>query len=157
MGKLWITLIILLALGLVVAGGVGGHHVSTQNDFCITCHAYEKVSWDHGSHPQVDCLACHTKGFVTDKIQGARKVYLMFSGQVNPHHDAPSQTHPEKISENCSACHLSDYIRENDPDFYREHTEIMAGGRYTCLTCHGDNGHDPALQALRFKAPRYTQ
>ncbi|MGM0677147.1 MAG: NapC/NirT family cytochrome c [Pseudomonadota bacterium] len=156
MGRFWIITIVVVVLALLVGGGVGGHHVSKQNAFCITCHAYEKVSWDHGDHFFNDCLDCHTKGLVTDKVHGVRKVYLMFTGQNNPHNDPPSRLYPEKTSDNCTDCHMTSEVEANEPEFFAQHTGMMENFD-TCQACHDDSGHDPELQALRFEAPRFTQ
>ncbi|MFP4080295.1 MAG: NapC/NirT family cytochrome c [Ectothiorhodospira sp.] len=154
MSKFWIVLLALLVVAVLAGAGVGGHQASKSNTFCIGCHAYEKVAWDHGDHFNTDCIDCHTKGLVDDKVQGMRKVYLMATGQNNPHNDPSGRSYPRITSDNCQGCHMGPEVEESDPAFFEEHTAFMADGGL-CLDCHADTGHDPELQALKTEAPRY--
>src|SRR5690606_16250224 len=68
MSKFWIVVIV-VGLLLLTVGGVAGHQMTKGDAFCSSCHAYERASWDHGMHPEVGCLECHTGGFMRDKTQ----------------------------------------------------------------------------------------
>ncbi|KIH75681.1 cytochrome c nitrite reductase small subunit [Geoalkalibacter ferrihydriticus] len=143
--KLWLIGGTVIVVVLVVAAW-GMARQTSKDNFCVTCHAYEKVSWDHGKHPEVGCIACHTKGVVRDKTAGMRKVFLTLTDQVDPHHDnLPS--YKDKINDNCIACHFEEervalmpFFKERH-DEYRKHTEV-------CMGCH-EAGHVIKLRDLR--------
>jgi cytochrome c nitrite reductase small subunit len=150
MSKLWIVVIIFAVL-LLTVGGVAGHHMTTTDAFCSSCHAYERASWDHGKHPHTGCLDCHTGGFWRDKTQGARKVYLVFTGQIDPHHDVlPS--YPDKTMNNCVGCHMTADAAEYAPFFMARHAEYMEAAEY-CIACH-EPGHVEAILYMRYLAVR---
>lgn len=151
MSKLILVIILLLGLALLAAGTAGGIHMSKQNDFCAACHAYHTVAWDHGLHPSVNCLDCHTKGFTQDKIQGVRKLYLMVTGQHDPHRDPSGRSHPMVISGHCQDCHMTEQARVEKPQFYNMHVAMMRRAE-SCLTCHSDVGHRPDIIEMRSQA-----
>jgi cytochrome c nitrite reductase small subunit len=153
MNKLWIVAIV-AALLLVTAGGVAGHQMTKGDAFCSSCHAYERASWDHGMHPNVGCLQCHTGGFTRDKTQGARKVFLVFTGQVNPHHDRLS-SYPEKTLKNCQGCHMTDEVAEQHPYFATRHAEYMQAAQY-CISCH-EAGHVEKIRNERYLSARRSK
>lgn len=150
MNKLWI-IVIALGVLLLAVGGVAGHHVTTTDAFCSSCHAYERASWDHGMHPHVGCLDCHSGGFVRDKTQGARKVWLVFTGQMNPHHDRLA-SYPDKTMANCKGCHFSDEAAEYHPVFITRHTEYVLAAEY-CVACH-EPGHVDRIREMRYLSVR---
>jgi cytochrome c nitrite reductase small subunit len=139
----WVAVVVLV----VVLGGAWGLAAKTSTDnFCTTCHAYEKVSWDHGKHPDVGCVACHTKGVFRDKTAGLRKVFLTLSDQVNPHRDnLPS--YKEKINDNCIACHMAEDKIALLPVFKERHDEYRKHAP-ACMSCH-EAGHVVKLRDLR--------
>jgi cytochrome c nitrite reductase small subunit len=147
MNKIWIVVIVLV-VALLTVGGVAGHQATTTDAFCSSCHAYEKASWDFSPHPHVGCLDCHTGGFMRDKTQGARKVWLVFTGQVDPHHDLLA-SYPDKTMSNCMGCHLSEDAAEAYPFFVSRHSEYMQAAPY-CIACH-EPGH-----ALEIRDKKYT-
>jgi cytochrome c nitrite reductase small subunit len=150
MSKLWIIVIVIVVL-LLAVGGVAGHHVTTTDAFCSSCHAYERASWDHGKHPHTGCLECHTGGFFRDKSQGARKVFLVFAGRIDPHHDVlPS--YPDKTMRNCVNCHMNEQAAEHAPFFIARHDEYMRAADY-CIACH-EPGHVEAILNMRYLAAR---
>ncbi|MCG5511861.1 NapC/NirT family cytochrome c [Ectothiorhodospira shaposhnikovii] len=137
---------LLILLALLALGGTAGHHMTTTDAFCSSCHAYEKVSWDQGQHPEVGCLDCHTGGFMRDKVQGARKMFLVFTGQRDPHHDRlPS--YPEKTQANCKGCHLTETAAVHQPFFLARHEGYMAATG-SCMACH-ESGHVAAVREQR--------
>lgn len=140
----WIVVVVVLAVVLIGTWGLAAK-TSTDN-FCVTCHAYEKVSWDHGQHPDIGCIACHTKGTFKDKTAGMRKVYLTLTDQVDPHRDnLPSYT--EKIQDNCVACHMTEELTEMLPHFKARHDEYIKAAD-SCMGCH-EAGHTLKLKDLR--------
>jgi cytochrome c nitrite reductase small subunit len=153
MNKLWIVAIV-VALLLVTAGGVAGHQMTKGDAFCSSCHAYERASWDHGMHPNVGCLECHTGGFTRDKTQGARKVFLVFTGQINPHHDRLA-SYPEKTFKNCQGCHMTDEVAEHHPHFATRHAEYVQAAPY-CISCH-EAGHVEKIRNERYLSVRRTK
>ncbi len=146
LGPIGTVIAIIAAVLILGGGGYGAHEFTTQDHFCASCHAYEKTSWDHSDHSDVGCLDCHTKGFTYDKVQGARKVWLTLTGQVNPHND-PLPTYPEETSQNCVDCHMTGEIGEEQPFFIARHERYMERVS-TCQACH-DSGHDKRLQRMK--------
>lgn len=145
----WIVVVVVLAVVLLGTWGLAAK-TSTDN-FCVTCHAYEKVSWDHGQHPDIGCIACHTKGVIKDKTAGMRKVFLTLTDQVDPHRDnLPSYL--EKTHENCVGCHMTEEIVEMLPHFKARHDEYLKVTP-TCMGCH-DAGHTLKLRDLRKEGTR---
>lgn len=147
MKKIWMILFLLVMIGLLAFGGNASQQLTTADPFCASCHAYEKVSWDHGPHAQVGCLACHTGGFVQDKVQGVRKVFLTFTGQIDPHRDVLTR-YPDKTQANCFGCHFDSSAVAIDPLILKRHEASLRAGE-TCLNCHA-GGHDAQLRAMRF-------
>jgi cytochrome c nitrite reductase small subunit len=152
MNKLWIVVIV-VALLLLTFGGVAGHQMTKGDAFCSSCHAYERASWDHGMHPEVGCLECHTGGFMRDKTQGARKVFLVFTGQVNPHHDRLA-SYPDKTMNNCVGCHMTDDAAEQHPFFVSRHSEYLQAAQF-CISCH-DAGHVERIREMRYLSVRQS-
>ena len=151
MKKIAILIAVVVVIGLLALGGTAGHQVTTTDAFCSSCHAYEKASWDHGVHHSVGCLDCHTGGFVRDKTQGARKVYLVFTGQVDPHHDELA-SYPDKTMSNCMECHMSDEVAAQRPVFMERHSRyLVAADR--CVACH-EGGHVKEIRDKRYLAVR---
>jgi cytochrome c nitrite reductase small subunit len=152
MSKLWIIVIVVAVL-LVSVGGVAGHQMTKGDAFCSSCHAYERASWDHGMHPNVGCLECHTGGFMRDKTQGARKVFLVFTGQVNPHHDKLA-SYPDKTFKNCVGCHMTADANEQHPFFVTRHQEYLQAAE-NCVACH-EAGHVESIRNMRYLSVRRT-
>ena len=150
--KTWI--IAGVAVLVVMLAGAGGMATITSTDnFCVSCHAYEKVSWDHGDHPYKNCVSCHTKGMLRDKTMGMQKVYLTLTGQVNPHNNKlPS--YKDAITQNCTKCHMSEEMQALRPIYKERHEEYM---KYAsdCVSCH-EPGHTKKLRGLRDAASRRT-
>lgn len=146
----WIV-VIAAALVLLGIGGVAGHKMTTTDAFCSSCHAYEKASWDYGMHPEVGCLDCHSGGFMRDKTQGARKVWLVFTGQVDPHHDRLA-SYPDKTMSNCVRCHLTDEAGEQTPFFVARHSEYLQAAQF-CIACH-EPGHVERIRDMRYLSVR---
>jgi cytochrome c nitrite reductase small subunit len=144
-------ILVAVVLVLLVVGGAAGHHVTTTDAFCSSCHAYERASWDHGLHPHTGCLECHTGGFMRDKTQGARKVWLVFTGQVDPHH-ARLPSYPDKTMANCIECHMTEEAEEQQPFFVERHEDYMQAANY-CIACH-EPGHNLGVLELRYLSVR---
>ncbi|HSM27764.1 MAG TPA: NapC/NirT family cytochrome c [Thioalkalivibrio sp.] len=151
MKRLVTVIVIVLVLGLLVWGGTASHQVTTTDAFCSSCHAYEKASWDHGPHPEVGCLDCHTGGFVRDKTQGVRKVWLVLTGEMDPHHDVLA-SYPEKTFVNCVNCHMGEEVQEENPIFMERHSRYMVAAEY-CIGCH-EGGHVQEIRNMRYLAVR---
>lgn len=151
--KIWLSA---GAIGLVIIVGVawGAARQTSKESFCVTCHTYEKVSWDHGKHPDTGCIACHTKGLIHDKTAGMRKVFLTMTDQVDPHRsNLPS--YKEKINENCIACHMTEEKLALLPYFKERHEEYRKNSP-TCMGCH-EVGHVIKLRDLRRPEARFKQ
>lgn len=149
-GDKW-KIAVLVAAIILVGAAAGTATYTSTNSFCVSCHAYEKVSWDHGDHPDVGCISCHTKGLLTDKTKGMKKVFLTVTGQVNPHNsNLPS--YKEALTENCTGCHLSAESTAAHPIYKERHEEYV---KYAegCVACH-EPGHVKKLRGLRNVASR---
>ena len=144
--KTWIIVAVVVLL-IVVGATAGVANKTSTSGFCSSCHAYEKMSWDHGDHKEVSCISCHTKGSFNDKNNGIRKVMLTTTGKVDPHRDnLPS--YKDEIINNCKGCHMSDEIRQERPIFTARHDEYLQ--HYSnCMGCH-DPGHKRSYQTKRF-------
>jgi cytochrome c nitrite reductase small subunit len=141
----------LVAVILLVGAAVGTATYTSTDSFCVSCHAYEKVSWDHGDHPDVGCVACHSKGLLTDKTKGVKKVFLTATGQVNPHNsNLPS--YKEALTQNCTGCHLSSESAEMHPIYKERHEEYVKYAA-NCIACH-EPGHVKKLRSMREVASR---
>jgi len=151
MKKIWIFIVIIAVVGLLALGGTASHQVTTTDAFCSSCHAYEKASWDHGVHHSVGCLKCHTGGFVRDKTQGMRKVYLVFTGQIDPHHDRLA-SYPDKTMSNCMGCHMTEEVAQQRPIYMERHSEYLVAAD-SCIACH-EGGHVKELRDKRYLAVR---
>lgn len=149
MKKTLLVVIGIALLFLAVGGSVVGHQVTKTDTFCSSCHAYEKASWDFSPHPHVGCLDCHTGGFVRDKTQGARKVWLVFTGQIDPHH-AKLSSYPDKTMNNCVGCHFSDEAVEAFPTFVGRHAEYLQAGQF-CIACH-EPGHRLDIRDAKYSS-----
>jgi cytochrome c nitrite reductase small subunit len=141
----------LIAVIILVGAAAGTATITSTDTFCVGCHAYEKVSWDHGDHPDVGCVSCHTKGMMTDKVKGVKKVFLTMTGQVNPH-NSKLPSYKEALTENCTRCHLSAESAAAHPIYKERHEEYVkhAAG---CVSCH-EPGHVKKLRGLREVASR---
>ena len=146
LGPIGIIIALAVVLALLAGGSYGALQLTARDAFCASCHAYEKTSWDHGDHAETGCLDCHSKGFAYDKLQGLRKMWLTFTGQVNPHND-PLPSYPQETSANCADCHMADSIDDEQPFFVARHERYMQFAD-TCMACH-DTGHDRRLQGMR--------
>ncbi|MBM9536482.1 multiheme c-type cytochrome [Desulfobulbus alkaliphilus] len=145
------TLIVVVALAVVLGGALKLTAITSSDTFCITCHAYEKVSWDYGQHPDVGCIACHTKGTIQDKTAGLRKVYLTLTDQVDPHRDnLPSYL--DNTQDNCIACHMDSERIALMPVFKERHDEYLRHAP-SCMSCH-EAGHSLKLRDLRVPGTR---
>jgi cytochrome c nitrite reductase small subunit len=141
-----------VAAVIILFGGAVGMTAFTSTDsFCVSCHAYEKISWDHGDHPDVGCVSCHTKGIMTDKTKGLRKVFLTTTGQVNPH-NSKLPSYMEAVTQNCAGCHMTEEILVARPIFKDRHEEYRKYGG-DCVSCH-EPGHVKKLRGLREVASR---
>jgi len=154
MKKIWIFIVIIAVVGLLALGGTASHQVTTTDAFCSSCHAYEKASWDHGVHHSVGCLECHTGGFVRDKTQGMRKVYLVFTGQIDPHHDRLA-SYPDKTMSNCMGCHMTEEVEQYQPIYMERHSEYLVAAD-SCIACH-EGGHVKEIRDKRYLAVRRSE
>jgi cytochrome c nitrite reductase small subunit len=102
-------------------------------------------------HRNVGCLDCHSGGFVRDKTQGTRKVYLVFTGQIDPHHDRLS-SYPDKTMTNCINCHMNEEVAAQRPVFMERHSQYLAAAPY-CIGCH-EGGHVQEIRDQRYSTAR---
>lgn len=147
--KAWAVIIVIVAI-VGVGGSVGAIKYTSTSGFCVTCHEYEKSSWQAGGHPDVGCITCHTKGLIKDKMVGLKKVVLTVTGKVDPHHD-DLNNHPEVTAKNCMGCHFD--AKKASSDFLAKHQEYMKTV-VSCTTCHGNVGHKQSIQWQKLTAKK---
>ncbi len=140
-----------VAAVFLAGGALATVSFTSSDSFCVSCHAYEKVSWDHGDHPYVGCVSCHTRGMMTDKTKGVRKVLLTATGQVNPH-NSKLPSYMEAVTRNCTECHMSSETLASRPVFKERHDEYR-GLVADCVGCH-EPGHVKKLRGMREVASR---
>ena len=130
------------------------HKVSGFSTECQSCHS--ETSWlpatfDHdltafpltGAHIDVDCIACHEKGYTDTPTDCAACHQLDFDQTINPNHKTLN------LSTDCISCHLSDATSwlpatfDIHDEFYElkgAHAAIANG----CVDCHnGDFNNTP--------------
>jgi nitrate/TMAO reductase-like tetraheme cytochrome c subunit len=101
-------------LFLTALGSYETYHLMETNSFCgETCHTPmepEYKAYQHSSHAQVDCVACHigpgTKAYINTKLNGVKQMYHQIMGD----YDRPIQILNPNLrlaQETCQTCHWS--------------------------------------------------
>ncbi|MCI0522615.1 MAG: cytochrome C, partial [Bacteroidales bacterium] len=132
------------------------YHQQTLSSSCLDCHGYDNFipasKFDHstakfkllGSHKNVDCIKCHKKITVGNKIfQEFRGV--PFSNCTNCHADP----HKNQFGQNCRQCHtevsfLS--VKGGTGSFDHNRTDFRLEGMHQtfgCKECHKGKTTDP--------------
>jgi cytochrome c nitrite reductase small subunit len=104
-----------------------------------------------GTTACIHTLAAWSATPARDKTQGAHKVWLVFTGQVDPHH-ARLPSYPDKTMANCVDCHMTDEVEEQQPFFVMRHEEYMRAANY-CIACH-EPGHNLDVLEIRYLSVR---
>jgi nitrate/TMAO reductase-like tetraheme cytochrome c subunit len=145
-----LSLPMLAAIGVVLAGGVGAggfyayrtyNYVQHDNQFCLSCHLmehpYQKFS--RSAHRGLGCHACHQPTFL------ARSSMALTQIIENPE---SLDVHAEVPNARCESCHV-----KGDPKKWRI-IENTAGHKVhlesknpklkglQCVTCHGVSLHE---------------
>jgi NapC/NirT cytochrome c family, N-terminal region len=101
-------------LFLTALGSYETYHLMETNSFCgETCHTPmepEYKAYQHSSHAQVDCVACHigpgTKAYINTKLNGVKQMYHQIMGD----YERPIQILNPNLrlaQETCQTCHWS--------------------------------------------------
>ena len=133
-----IAIIPLAAYGLKITG---------HPRFCASCHNMEDyyVSWEHSSHKDVACVACHAEpgvaGTVAAKAQGMVQLVQYVAGSYG------SKPHGEISSASCQQVGCHGDIGEDDTEVmlydsirfrHDKHLNEHPGGKsLNCVSCHG--------------------
>ena len=141
---------VLVAVGVLVAAGVGGggyyvyrtyDYIQHDNDFCMSCHLmaapYEQFA--QSAHRGLGCKACHQPTLL------ARSQMALTQVLENPEE---LSVHAEVSNERCAECHI-----EGDPEKWRliansvghrVHLEsddpVLSG--LQCVECHSTSVHE---------------
>lgn len=136
------AIIILGALLVVGAVGVGAINATSQSEFCATCHEMspEYVTWQASSHSQVECIDCHVgpgwTNLLKDKVNALRQVY----GHVTGNYAVPI-TLPHPIADDiCQECHTPERQIKQQGELLIPHDRHQAAG-VNCLSCHQGIAH----------------
>jgi nitrate/TMAO reductase-like tetraheme cytochrome c subunit len=136
-----------LGLGLVVAIGVvglgGAIEVTSQPNFCGSCHIMEPYweSWKNSSHRNIACVECHISPGVTAEL---RKKYEALS-MVVKYFTGTYSTNPwaEVDDAACLRCHERRLLQGKElfGDVLFDHTAHLTSSRrgtvLRCTSCHG--------------------
>jgi len=140
----WGKWIILGFVGFALLGTVSVE-VTSQNDFCNSCHIMEPyyTSWSQGSHKNVDCVECHispgVNNFVSAKLNGLGQVV---DDVLNRTSTKPSASVNE-LSCLRGGCHTTENLEKrviNTGVFKFDHSKHFnkkhLGVEISCGTCH---------------------
>jgi hypothetical protein len=129
---------------------VGGYIY--ENTACLACHPTGDATnvFDHnntnfpltGEHLQVDCIDCHSGGYVGTPTDCAACHQMDYTQTINPNHVAIG------ISNDCASCHTTE--PDWNPATFANHDDYyqLNGAHLTiandCATCHnGDYNNTP--------------
>ena len=139
--------VLVVAVIAVVPLGAYGIKITSHPKFCGTCHNMEDyyVSWEHSSHKDVACTACHAKpgmaGTVAAKAQGMVQLVQYVSGSygTKPHGEISSASCQQvgchsDIGEDDTVVMLYDKIRFRHDKHLSDHPN---GKSLNCVSCHG--------------------
>jgi len=125
--------------GTVIALGL-----TTQPEFCKTCHLMEPYyeSWKHSSHAGVTCVDCHFEPGLLATVEGKFKAIAMVAKYITNTEGTKPWAHVSDYSCLRSGCHSRQLI-EGEINFgeirfnHRAHLVGMSiGTRLKCTSCH---------------------
>ncbi|MCF7976302.1 MAG: NapC/NirT family cytochrome c [Phycisphaerae bacterium] len=141
-----LVLLVVAVIGLVPLGAYG-LKITGHPKFCASCHNMEDyyASWEHSSHKDIACVACHTEpgvaGTLAAKAQGMVQLVEYVSGSYG------TRPHGEISSASCQqvGCHettgqddavvmLYDRIKFRHDKHLNDNPN---GKSLNCVSCHG--------------------
>jgi len=136
------ALIVLIGVGVVVAGGIAGWEYSNSDAFCANmCHSVhpeETRSHKTSAHARVQCVECHMGRVSTLKLMAlkpthAKELWGMIAGYERPTHG--STLLPAR--ENCEGCHWPAVVHDDTVVYKKRYADNEASSESTTrLTLH---------------------
>lgn len=133
--KLFLIVLGSIFIGIVIAV-IGSTTISatTETSFCLKCHdapEFEEFRSER-PHGKIDCLDCHGKGFVQDKIGGVKHVLNTVTGRHDPNNYLDITT--AVPSEKCLTCHNINNISRSESVITMH--EGFVESETKCTQCH---------------------
>lgn len=142
------TVIGIIALVLVVAGGAGGgymlHLSNTSPEFCATCHIMEPNVTSYLSSNDLDnihyqagvqCKECHDYPVEAEITSGIK--YVLGNYTVDAEGKLLPVTYDNDL---CLQCHISYDHVATSTDFLAKNPHNSHNGQLPCKTCHVSHG-----------------
>lgn len=137
-------------LFLTAFGSYETYHLMETNQFCgEACHtpmAPEYKAYQHSTHAQVDCVACHigpgTKAYIQTKLNGVKQLYHQVMGDYN----RPIRIRNPQLrlaEETCQTCHWSQKHFGDVPKTFRRFLADEANTPFTVQMVLKVGGSDP--------------
>ncbi|QOY36251.2 cytochrome c3 family protein [Anaerobacillus isosaccharinicus] len=144
----WKLLFFLVLTFIGLAGGSYGAIAATStNTFCASCHEMspEAVTHKVTSHSQVNCVDCHIKPGIDNKIKskiGAMKELYHHVTRTVPN---PIYAHKKVEDVVCVKCHSFNRMVTATGDLIVNH-EGHIEAEIPCLTCHSGVAHAKVVE-----------
>jgi len=146
MRPLLVTTAIVVATTLSLGGGATfvALEVTTQPDFCRSCHIMEPYydSWASSSHADVACVDCHYEPGLLETFEGKFKAMSQLAKYITATEGSKPWAEVSDYSCMRSGCH-SERLLEGEIQFgrirfdHREHLiGMQAGKELRCTSCH---------------------
>lgn len=127
-------------LGLVFVVGLilfVPFYITSQNQYCSTCHAMEKYykTWEASTHGDSDCVQCHMEpglsNYYYQFVRTNRELYTNLIGETGK-----SKNYKPPTNELCFTCHTE--YREASPsgDLLIPHRAHIKIRNLACIDCH---------------------
>lgn len=137
-------------LFLTAFGSYETYHLMETNEFCgQACHTPmdpEYKAYQHSTHAQVDCVACHigpgTKAYIQTKLNGVKQLYHQVRGDYN----RPIKIRNPQLrlaEETCQTCHWSQKHFGDVPKTFRRFLADESNTPFTVQMLLKVGGSDP--------------
>lgn len=132
-----VAIVVLVVVGVAVAGYRAYHYVEYDPQFCASCHLMATAwkTWKEGPHNKIDCHTCHQQN-IQDRVR------IVWHWAVSDIKNVPPHTHLNRRV--CEDCHLND--KTNWPQISKTtgHELHVKRANLECLSCHL-----PSLHAVK--------
>lgn len=138
----WITVLILIVVGIILILKIGVHATSSPT-FCASCHSMspQVYTWEASSHSEVKCTDCHiapgVENLVKQKAGGVKELYAT----ITNNYLAPIRMPSLIPDESCQTCHqMSKRSVSASGDIIIDH-QIHEVKKIACVLCHDGVAH----------------
>lgn len=144
----WKLLFFLVLTFLGIAGGSYGAIAATStNSFCSSCHEMQPEAVTHRvtSHSQINCVDCHIKPGIDNKLKskvGAMKELYHHVTRTVPN---PIYAHKKVEDVVCIQCHSFNRMVTATGDLIVNHQGHIEA-EIPCLTCHAGVAHAKVVE-----------